>query len=226
MEHAEALQGKFAEKYYLGELAVADAERFELHFFECTECAQAVESCHTFVTAARPILAEGELADAPDVPERTSWWAGLGALWQQRLFAFSATATLLFGALLVYQAVRPAQQEQLVARAFPASFQLSSASRGEIPHVAVKSGAQAVLLSGDVPPDAVFAEHRYVLTTGGRTIFRITAPPPEKGQPFSIEVPLTNLTPGLYELTAYGISKNGQADDKIAAYSFNLDRNQ
>ena len=40
MDHAEAINKGAVERYMLGQLSGSDCEEFEIHFFECQECAQ------------------------------------------------------------------------------------------------------------------------------------------------------------------------------------------
>ena len=42
MEHQSTVDGRFVERYLLGELSSDEAAEFEAHFFECLLCAEEV----------------------------------------------------------------------------------------------------------------------------------------------------------------------------------------
>ena len=53
MDHGEALVTHAVERYLLGELAPAEAEDFERHFFTCAECAAAVDEGQRLMSEVR-----------------------------------------------------------------------------------------------------------------------------------------------------------------------------
>jgi hypothetical protein len=71
-EHAAAIGRQAVEQYLLNELTEEDRARFEEHYFECGECADAVAAGQTFLTHIGP------------PPVRSAWWrhpaAALAAL--------------------------------------------------------------------------------------------------------------------------------------------------
>ena len=60
MDHLHAYETKAPERYVLGELTAAEAEDFELHYFDCEQCAVAVESSQLFIANARAVLGNHE----------------------------------------------------------------------------------------------------------------------------------------------------------------------
>ena len=44
MNHADTVALGAVEKYFLGELSVAERDEFEAHFFECAECASQLQA--------------------------------------------------------------------------------------------------------------------------------------------------------------------------------------
>jgi len=56
MDHSQAIETQAAERYLLGELSASEAEDFEQHYFECTDCAEAVESGGVFIANARAVM--------------------------------------------------------------------------------------------------------------------------------------------------------------------------
>lgn len=58
MDHREAIEIQAVERYLLNELSPEEAESFERHYFECTECALAVEAGRWFAASTRAVFAE------------------------------------------------------------------------------------------------------------------------------------------------------------------------
>jgi hypothetical protein len=99
MDHSKARDSNAVEKYMLGELSPEESEQFELHFFDCAECADEIRIATLFEANAREVFAEGY---AP----RTRWqslmetWA---EAWRRPAFAAPAFAALLLMGLAGYQ---------------------------------------------------------------------------------------------------------------------------
>ena len=231
MDHLQAYETQAPERYVLGELTGAEAEEFELHYFECQQCAMAVESSELFIANARAVLgtagAESGVssADKPDKP--SNWFHHLLSAWMRPAFGLPILAAVVFGALALYQAtilipaMRGAAGE---ARALPA-FQLIGASRGESAKIVVPSASPFFALSIDVPPESHLAQYICDFSSGGKSIFQVISPAPAEGLPISILVPAKGLKAGNYELTVFGAAPKGQQADKIATSAFDLQFN-
>jgi len=59
MAHDEAIRSQAAERYVAGELAPAERDAFEEHFFDCPECAEEVRWELVFAANARALLRMG-----------------------------------------------------------------------------------------------------------------------------------------------------------------------
>jgi hypothetical protein len=226
VEHIHACETHAAERYLLGELTDSEAEDFELHYFECTECAMAVDAAGQFIANARATFAESEppLTRAGVEPSRNSFREALAAFWRRPALVMTVTAALLFGTIALYQGVVliPGMRRSLdSARALPA-FQLIGASRGEGAQVTVPAGAVSFALSVDIPPGTQFPKYLGVLSAGGRTVFKVVSPAPADGQPITILVPVKGLQPGNQELSVFGLGADGKQTAKISAWSFNF----
>ena len=230
MDHVKALHERSAERYVLGEMSALEAEEFEHHYFECQECAVAVEDGQFLVANARAVLAADAEADRatsqpPRRIQRESFWDWLLVSWNRPAFVFAAAAAVLLVAVSVYQGavVIPGLRHQLgEARVLPA-FLLLGPSRGEAAHVVIPRGTPSFALSADIPPDARFPSYLCELSANGGSVFRVTSPPPAEGQPITILVPASGLRPGSYELTIYGADSGGQQRDRISTLGFVLE---
>jgi hypothetical protein len=222
MDHSQAISTQAAERYLLGELAVVEAEEFELHYFECPQCAAAVESGTQLISNAKAVWEEPERLSGEDPAHRATGWNVAAWLWRPAATVPLAAAVVL-GAVALYQGliVIPGMRQVLgSARVLPA-FQLTGAARGEVPHIRVPRGTPWVALSEDIPPDIHFPQYLCVLISAGLPVFRVTAPAPDAGQPITILLPVQRLRPGAYELVIYG--PGGGEDDKITTSSFQFE---
>jgi hypothetical protein len=233
LNHLHAYETQAAERYVLGELPAAEAADFELHYFECEQCAMAVESGELFIANARAVLGTADAKSESPSPadnrgKRGYWFHGILTAWMRPAFVLPVLAAAVFGAVALYQgtilipAMRAAADG---ARALPA-FQLIGASRGQSERIVVPSRSSFFALSIDVPPESHFGQYICDFSAGGRSIFRVISPAPAEGLPISILVPVKGLKPGSYELTVFGSGPNGQQADKIAASAFDLQFNQ
>lgn len=232
MDHVNAVNDRSAERYLLEEMSANEAEEFERHYFECEECALAVEAGQVFVANARAVFSDAEPERLPEKSgskrgseaPRESFWGALTAWWTRPATLFPALASLLLGALAVYQGavVIPGLRFNVgQARVLP-TFQLAMASRGESTSVVVSATAPAFAVSVDIPPDVHFAGYLCELSVARRSVFSLNAAPPADGQSITILVPTNKLQTGSYELGIYGQDTNGRKLDRISTFSFAL----
>jgi hypothetical protein len=228
MDHTKAISDHSPERYLLREMSPVEAEEFERHYFECEECALAVESGEVFIANIRALLVDADsdanekaAREAPRISLLASWTTW----WTNPAFALAAVATLVLGALSLYQGavqiprLRHGLEE---ARVLPA-FQLLATSRGEAPQVTVGPGIPSFSISADIPPDVHFSRYICDLSLSGRTLFSLPVPAPAVGQPITILVPTKGLHPGTYELAIYGADADGGKRDRVSTFAFTLE---
>jgi hypothetical protein len=219
IDHVRAHDEHLAERYLLQEMTADEAEAFELHFFECEECATAVEAGQILQANGRAVMAEGWSPAA----ER-SLWRSLVNWWKTPMAFIPVPAALLLGAIALYQGtvVIPGLHQ---ARILPA-FQLTGASRGEATQVGIQKGVPFFSISADLPPDTQFPRYICELTPsggeGGAAVFRLTAPAPPPGQAITMMVPAAEVHAGQYQLTVFGAGSDGQQREKISTLSFDF----
>lgn len=229
MDHSQATEVQAAERYLLGELPASEAEEFERHFFECADCAEAVQAGSQFIANARVVFTErsvesrrerGDARRRASVRERRAWW------WMPGWIPAAAALALLVVAVYQGLVVIPGLRQGLdTARALPA-FQLAGLSRGAGEVISVPAGTPWLALSLDVPPDVHFSRYLCVVTAGSRPLFRVESVAPALGLPITILVPTRSLSPGMEEFTVYGLGPNGEPRDKVAASSFQFQLRQ
>lgn len=226
MNHTKATEVRAAEKYLLGELRAEEAEDFERHYFECAECAEAVEAGNEFIANARAVLGEGDVRPVHDraAPQaRKSRWERLRTWWTLPVLVPAAAAFAL-AVVSIYQGfvVVPGLRQALESPRVLPAFQLAGVSRGAGTQISVPAGMGSLALAIDVPPDAHFPHYRCVLTAGNHAVFQVTAPAPADGQPITILTPTRTLSAGDYELAVYGLGAGGEQRDKVADSTFHF----
>jgi len=223
VDHLQAQQTKAAERYLLGELAAAEAEEFELHYFDCPHCALAVESGESFLANAKEWFRHPEpIAQVERRRPEKSFFESLSAFWKQPLFAIPVMAALAGIALYQGLVVIPGLHQILdSARALPA-VQLIGASRGETTVIHVPKGAPFASVMGDIPPGTPYQHYLCVLTRDGSDVATVVAPAPAEGMPITVLLPSSKLKPGPQELDLYGEKPDGQRSDRISKYPFTV----
>jgi hypothetical protein len=221
MDHNKAVSDHAAERYLLEEMSPIEQEEFEHHYFECEECAVALESGEILIANTRALLAVAGPSEKIEPLVRGSSIAW----WKNPVFALAAMATLVLGALALYQGtvqIPRLRQGLEQARVLPA-FQLMATSRGEPLQVTVGSGIPSFVISADIPPDVHYSRYMCSLSMSGGTLFSLPVPAPAVGQPITILVPTKGLHSGTYELAIYGADADDGKSNRVSTFSFTLE---
>jgi hypothetical protein len=224
------------ERYLLGELPPAEAEDFELHYFECQQCALAVEAGEQFIAGACAYYKDPMTPKSPVEAEKpvrsflrtmflqTPFLQTMAAFWTRPVFAIPVMAAL--AAVTIYQGtvVIPRMRSVLnTARSLPA-VQLIGASRGDEPVLKVSPKKDPFAeLKTDIPPAEPYKEYLCVLIRDKREVSSILTPAPGDGQPITIQVPVSQLKSGHHDLAVYGVKPDGQRSDKISTAPFQVE---
>ena len=116
MDHTKAISDHSPERYLLREMSPVETEEFERHYFECEECALAVESGEVFIANTRALLVDADSgANEKATPEapRISLLASWTTWWTNPAFGLAAAAALVLGALALYE--RALLREHVIA---------------------------------------------------------------------------------------------------------------
>lgn len=214
MDHAEAVRTLAAERYLLDEMSTEERDAFEAHFFECTICAEAVETGAIVAEGAREPGAFAQARIAPFVtpaartPRRSALtgWVPLAA-------AAALAVVAGYQSFVTIPALRQAAEA-------PGSFvpvALAPTSRGEGPSIDVSSDGWLVLaldINVDpIPPDMLYD----LRTLAGEVVLTgpVSAPPP--GTPLFLRLPGRSLPSGQYALV---VRDGASPESEVGTYRF------
>lgn len=215
MDHQAAVRDKLTERYLLNELAQAERDDFEEHFFVCAECADDVRLGASFVANAKEVLRTGSL-----VPERAAEGSPVS-----RWLAWLWTPAPAY-ALAVLMVLFSIQQRSVVQRGLEpqliASSALRPASRGNGQVIRLTPGQHLFQLTADVPQGlAIVCEFR---NQAGGTVFPIDAPPETNGGTLNFLLPATSFPDGSYQLVIRGKAREATGSAFEEHYDFTIRR--
>lgn len=226
MDHQQARELRAAEKYVLGELPGEQRERFEEHYFDCSECALDVQTCTAFVAASKEIFQEKSVKWPVENDEKAerkrSRWAG----WLKPLIAIPALAALVVMAGHEARQVkqRASAEANGAAQALVpnADFELRGGDREANESVAVRvQPGEAFGLHFDFIPTQ--RSEKYVgevQDQSGRVVMRIGIPAERVNKEVKFVVAPRRLGPGEYALLIYGEGSEQGKQTKVAVAKF------
>jgi hypothetical protein len=206
MDHREAVSTEAADRYLLGQMSEEEQRAFEEHYFDCADCAAAVEAGAALAATTAAVFAQSQ---APQVPV-SSWLR-----WRWPALAFTSLL-LVVG---YYELFRlPGHR---TAQAYPAFF-LPSVARGAGRVLEPPPDARMIGLWFDLPPAALAAgvthpAYECRLThASGQPQWTMTVPPPRPaGDTIHLLIP-ADSPPGDYTLV---LSASGR---EIQRFHFTL----
>ena len=206
MAHHKAIRFRSAEKYVARELASAERDAFEAHFFDCPDCAEEVRCELVFAANARAFLRERAAAlPKPGLREVALAW-----LLPRRALAFSLAANAMLasglGFVLIAVSRDAAAPRLLPAYLAPGPVRGSS----EMPVHPIPSAA-AAFLAQIRAPGSKYSSYSYEILNAAGTPESAGAVSPPTGQESDLylEVPLVGLRDGVHTLEVRGNPGHG-----------------
>ena len=214
MDHTEAVKSHAAEKYFLGELAGAEREAFEEHFFDCPECAADVRAGALFLEQTKAVFASEAAAPRREVPAGTTAkpdrWA-----WLRPAIAAPALALLL--AVIVYQNWPSHQNLQVLQ----AEYVNIGSRGGSIPAVSASKG-QGFLLRINVPPEQSYTSYfADIYGPEGKIRSSVNLPVSAGNDTYFVQVPGGIYHDGVYSVAIRGVGPEGNSTE-LGRGSFEL----
>ena len=185
MDHQAALSGHATERYLLNELAAAERDEFEEHYFECAECAADVGVLGPFAANLKAELRSIPLAKAPPKESR-SWFGWLNPAWLSPAMAMLA----LFG--FGWQTMRLNRPIAWSPQA------VAGETRGAASVVEMASGGGfAIALDIDAPPGVTQVEIS-IEDPAGAKLVSLVSDAPTGGSPLNFGLRKPGFGPGKY----------------------------
>jgi hypothetical protein len=194
MDHDDAIRCQAATRYVGGELAPADRDAFEEHFFDCQECAEEVRWEQIFAANARAVARE-----QPALPPPSRFWETWRAWLRVRpalALSLAANAALVLGFVYV---TTSAGRLGTQARLLPAFFTPPPAKGADD---AQTLSVDADFLARFPAPDQPYPSYYYqILDPAGHQEYAGTVLAPAAGAPeLCLEVSVKRLHAGLHRL--------------------------
>lgn len=223
MEHSKAVEMNAAERYFLGELSVAERDEFEAHYFDCAVCAADVKSVATLTDNSREVF-RAEAVPNPDikpVPRPGGSWFG----WMRPAYAFGALAILI--ATIGYQnlVTIPQLRNSSAQDAQPlASLSLMTAgTRGGQSAEITVAAKRPFGIYLDIPAGAGFMSYTCeIRTETGEEKLAVPVSPEQAKDSVQLLVPGGLLSAGKYVVSVRGRKQADTAEEEIARYPFIL----
>jgi hypothetical protein len=218
MDHAEATRKFAAEQYVLGEMTAAEQAEFEQHFFECVECADAVETGAALATNARSVFAESNLGLAGQAQPRKTWSFWTSWRWAPAVaLAGWAVAALLAG----YQFLRAPGGAGEFALAPAVSVRATRAAQ-ELTF-SKQTGTVAFAIDHEWEQSYTAYEAQIERAADHQLVFDGTIPGAQvAANPLSVSLRTARLRTGTYTLSVYGLAEGTASKTPLERISFTL----
>ena len=192
----------------MDEIPQPERDEFEMHLFDCQECAEDVRTTATFLAGAKLELRRSHIAQPARAPAKKPWFEILCRP------AVAAPAFALLLLIVAYQnlVILPrsaSDRAQLKNPEILTRLSLSGASRdGVVPTAAPKG--QPLLISLDIPTAERFSSYACVLVApSGAVVWRLPVSAAQAKDTVIINVPPGTLSPGNYRLLVQAYANAG-----------------
>jgi hypothetical protein len=204
MEHSEAIEMMAAERYALGEMTPEERDRFEEHYFDCSECSQSVRDGVSIAAGTRAAGTRQQMAP------RNRWWAVAAA-------AFVAVIGYQNAVTIPHLRGEAAPAARIT---HPVSLMMAE-TRGDVVAPVVVGREEVVSLYFDVPPETPFSSYvAEVRDADGKVRASLPVTANDARQTVTVLIRPGVLTPGTYEIAVSGIESNRKT--VVAQYPFEV----
>lgn len=215
MEHQDAIRSQTADRYLLGDLAGAERDEFESHFFECEECADAVRTGVLFIdNAAAEFPALTTRVPSLAAKPGNSWKDWFRFDWRQPAFVLPLLALIAVSGLWVTDHAR--LRSELSSATEPQSFAEVQLDRTRGAAVAVTREGRYFAVSFYINHDTL-PEYSIEISGNGVSPATVRAQTQHDGR-YYILLPSSRYTAGNYEIAV----KSGPGSDGRIIQQFPL----
>jgi hypothetical protein len=218
MDHNQAIEGKFTERYLLGELTVAQRDQFEDHFFDCAICADDVQTGVVFVDSARALLREGPISEETAISGTQGAFARYGLPFQSAAFAF--VVLLCFAGYQNVVTIPGLQSHGSILsepKILPTVSLVGMGARAEANPVPAPV-AKDFVLEMEIPGDREFSGYICEIRDSADTLkYSVPVKSEEAKDIVRLAIPAAALNAGAYKLIVLG-EKSGGSRQKLVQY--------
>ena len=200
MEHAEALTTNATERYLLGEMPESERDRFEEHFFDCTDCASDVRDGARMMAAGREVAAE--TANVRSISSSPKWMKWIP---QAAAAAVIGGSVGWFGALNYAPRLAATADVPAVVEVVHYELPTDTVRAGATEVLEVRAG-EGVVLDFAIPDSEEAASYVYTLRDEKGRVFISKAVSLDDALD-RVELSLRGLPRGSHELVIEGVRK-------------------
>jgi hypothetical protein len=223
VNHQDAVRRGAIEKYLLDEIPQPERDEFEMHFFDCQECAEEMRTTAAFLAGAKMELRRSHVAPPARAAAKKPWFEFLCRP------AVVAPAFALLLLIVAYQnvVILPRLAGEGVELKNPEILTPLSLSGGNDRNGAVATATtpkgQPLLLSLDIPTAERFSSYACVVVApSGAVVWRLPVSAAQAKNTVAISVPSGSLSPGNYRLLVQAYA-NARADPvNLVSFRFTL----
>jgi len=218
MDHSEAIDGKFTERYLLGELTPAQRDQFEEHYFDCAICADDVQTGAVFVDNARALLREGPVSEETAFSGNKSAFARYGMPFQSAAFAFVALLCVMgYENVVTIPNLRAHSSGVRAPEILPTVSLLGMGARAESNPVAAPAGKDFVF-EMEIPGGPEFTGYMCEIRDAANVLkYSVPVGTADAKDTMRLSIPAAALSAGNYDLIVLG-EKPGGATQKLVQY--------
>jgi hypothetical protein len=231
MDHQEAIEQQFVERYLLDELGPSERDSFEAHLFDCPQCAEALRAASIFEDEARGLLRDefhrptGAAAAGTGLPgggwlsgwsqSRSGWsqWRSGWSQWIRGPVLIPACAALLLCVVGYQNLIQiPAMR---ASRVVPA-FALIPVTRGDDQVLKLPAGAGTVVLTIDLTVPSPGGYRFEFNTEQGQTWLVLQEKPPAATDSLSLQLDAARVPLGRHLLSV----RSADGGDELMRFRF------
>lgn len=218
MDHNQAIDGKFTERYLLGELTPAQRDQFEEHFFDCAICADDVQTGAVFVDNARALLREGPVSEEAAFSGKPGAFAHYGLPFQSAAFAFVVLLCVVgYQNVVTIPGLHSRGSGVSVPEILPTVSLVGMGARAEANPVPAPV-AKSFVLEMEIPGGPEFSGYVCEIRDASDVLkYSLPVKSDEAKDTVRMAIPATALSAGNYKLIVLG-EKSGAAPQKLVQY--------
>ncbi len=216
MDHNQAIDGKFTERYLLGELTPAQRDQFEDHFFDCASCADDVETGAVFVDNARALVREGPISEEAVSSRRQGAFARYGLPFQSAALGFVVLMCVIsYQNVVTIPSLKAHSTGVSAPEILTAVSLVGMGARAEANPVAAP-GAKDFVFEMEIPGGPEFTGYRFEIRDQADTLkFSVPIAAAQAQDTIRLAIPAGTLAMGAYKIIVLGEKPGGAAQELV-----------